>query len=90
VINVPFTGALSAQRKIRVLHRIDVTEHGADPGAEARVQLKDADGNGNLLCDIRLAAKESKHIAFTVPLRFPNGLYVQVSSGTVRGSVTGE
>ncbi|QOC56273.1 hypothetical protein PP509_gp31 [Gordonia phage MichaelScott] len=90
MIHIPFTGNLAAQRRITTVHRIDVTEHGADPGADARVQLKDTDSNGVLLCDIRLAPKESRHIAFSPPLYFPAGVYLQVSAGTVRGSVTGE
>ncbi|WP_332645097.1 hypothetical protein [Aeromicrobium sp.] len=89
MMSLPFTGNLPAQRKIRTVHRIDVTEHAGTPAA-ARAQLKDTDANGTLYCDIRLAASESKHIAFDPPLHFPNGLYIQVSAGTVRGSVTGE
>jgi hypothetical protein len=90
MITLPFTNpSLAAQRRIRTVHRIDIAEHGADPGTDARVQLKDTDANGQLLCDIRIGPKESKHIEFKTPLRFPNGLYVQVSAGTVRGSVTG-
>jgi hypothetical protein len=90
MIHIPFIGNLGAQRRIQTVHRIDVTETATDPGAEARVQLKDTDANGTLLCDIRLAAKESRHIEFGTPLHFPNGLYIQVSVGAVRGSVTGE
>jgi hypothetical protein len=90
MIHVPFTGNLSAVRKIRTLHRIDVTENGVDPGGEARVQIKDTNSTGVLYCDIRLAAKESKHIQFVTPFYLPGGLYVQISAGSVRGSVTGE
>lgn len=88
-MTLPFTGNLPAQRKIRTVHRIDVTENAGSP-AVARVQLKDTDANGVLYCDIRIAAGDSKHIAFDPPLQFNNGLYIQVSTGTVRGSVSGE
>lgn len=89
MISIPFTGNLPAQRQIRTVRRIDVAENAGTPAA-ARVQLKDTDANGTLLCDIRIAASDSRHIDFATPLRFPNGLYIQVSAGTVRGSVTGE
>lgn len=88
MITLPFTGNLPAQRRIRTVHRIDVTEN-AGTAAEARIQLKDTDSNGTLLCDIRVKAGESRHIDFETPLRFPNGVYLQVSAGTVRGSITG-
>lgn len=89
MITLPFTGNLPAQRRIRTVHRIDVAENAASPGAEARIQLKDTDSNGMLYADIRIKAGESRHIDFTTPLRFPNGVYLQVSAGTVRGSITG-
>lgn len=88
MITLPFTTNLPAQRRLRTVHRIDVTENGAT-SADARVQLKDTDQNGTLLCDIRIKAGESRHIDFETPLRFPNGVYLQVSAGTVRGSITG-
>lgn len=89
MITIPFVGNLPAQRRIRTVHRIDVTENSTAPGDDARVQLKDTDSNGTLFVDIRIKAGESRHIEFGTPLRFPNGCYVQVSVGTVRGSITG-
>lgn len=88
MITIPFLGNLAGQRRIRQVHRIDVAEN-ATTSAPARVQLKDTDANGALLADIRIAAEESRHIDFVTPLKFPGGLYIQVSAGTVRGSVTG-
>lgn len=89
MITLPFTGNLPAQRRIRTVHRIDVAENAVAPGAEARIQLKDTDSNGALYADIRVKAGESRHIDFATPLRFPNGVYLQVSAGAVRGSITG-
>lgn len=89
MIEVPFTGSLDATRRIKTVHAINLTENGADPGAAARVQLKDADANGQLHADIRLIAAEFKNLSFDPPLRFPHGVFIQVSSGTVRGEVIG-
>lgn len=88
MMSIAFTGALAAQRKIRMLHRLDVAEN-AGTSAAARVLLRDTDQNGPILADVRLIAAESRNIGFVPPLAFPNGLYVQVSAGTVRGSITG-
>lgn len=88
MMTVPFVGAAALQRKIRVVHRIDVTEN-AGTSAAARVLLRDTDQNGTIVADLRLLAAESKHVSFEPPLPVPNGLYIQVSVGTVRGSVTG-
>jgi hypothetical protein len=89
MITVPFTGSLAAQRKIRTLRRIDIAEN-AGTAAVARALLRDTDQNGSVLADIRIAAGDSRHIDFGQPIFFPGGLYIQVSAGTVRGSVTGE
>lgn len=88
MITLPIAGNLPAQRRIRTVYRIDLAEN-AGAAADARVQLKDTDANGQLLVDIRVKAGESRHIDFVTPVNFPNGLYIQVSAGTVRGSVTG-
>ena len=89
MMTIPFTGNLDAARRIKTCHRIDVTEN-AGTSAVARVQLKDTNSSGTLYCDIRLTLAEDKHITFDPPLQFPGGMYVQVSAGTVRGSVTGQ
>lgn len=89
MITTALTGSAGLQRKVKTLRRIDVAENAGSP-AIAKVLLRDVDQNGAILCHINIAASESKHITFDPPLRFPSGLYVHVSSGTIRGSVTGE
>lgn len=88
MITLPIIGNLPAQRRLKSVHRIDLAENAGTP-ADARVLLKDTDSNGTLLADVRIKAGESRHLEFRPPLRFPNGVYVQVTAGTVRGSVTG-
>lgn len=89
MISIPITGSIACNRKIRHLCRIDVTENAGSP-AVARVLLRDVDQNGAIVGDVRIAASDSRHLTFDPPLPFPGGLYVQVSTGTVRGSVTGQ
>lgn len=63
-------------------------ENAGSPAA-ARVLLRDAGLSGDVVVDIRLAASDSKGGSYAaVPgFVFPNGVYVEVASGTVRGSV---
>lgn len=72
--------------KYRYLRGFNLAENAADPGAEARVLIRDASGTGAIYVDIRLAAKESKHVSFGRPLLFPGGVHVTVT-GAVRGSL---
>jgi len=89
MIAMPIVGSTALNRQIHVLHSLLLTENAGTP-AVARVQFKDNDGNGALWADIRLAASETRHITFDPPMSFPSGLYVQVSAGTVRGTIMGE
>lgn len=57
--------------------------------AEARVLLRDGSSTGTVVCDIRIAASDSKALSFDRPLHFPKGVYVEIASGTVRGAVDG-
>jgi hypothetical protein len=56
-------------------------------GTAWRVLLRDGGASGTVLHDIRGASLTSKEMAFKVPVIFALGLYVDVASGTVRGSV---
>lgn len=75
---------------VRYVRGIYLAENGADPGAEARVVLRDGSATAMVLIDLRFAAKESKAINLPRALYFPNGCYVQVISGTVRGGIDGD
>lgn len=72
--------------KYRYLRAFNFAENAADPGAEARILIRDTNSSGAIYLDIRLAAKESKHVSFDRPLLFPGGMHVSVT-GTVRGSI---
>lgn len=56
----------------------------------ARVLIRDGDG-GDIILDIQLHDTESIGESFHVMncYRFPNGLYIDVLEGTVRGSIRG-
>lgn len=77
-----------ATRRIRSLRSWSFAENAGTPAA-ARVLLRNGSSSGDVVVDVRLAASESKHVSYAAPVFFPAGLYVQVSVGTVRGSVEG-
>jgi hypothetical protein len=82
------TGSTDVTKKIRYLNSFSFTENAGTPAA-ARVQLKNGSTSGDLLVDVQLAASGTTQRDFPKPLYFPLGVYVQVSAGTVRGSVSG-
>lgn len=83
------SGTLDLSTKYRYLHSFNFAENAADPGAEARITIRDTNASGSAFVDIRLAAKESKHVSFRRPLFFPGGMHITVS-GTARGSIEAE
>lgn len=83
-----FTGVLDATGLIRYLRSIDVAENAGTPGL-AKVLVRDGNA-GNLVLPISIAASDSKHLRFNPPLFFPNGVYVDVGLGTVRGTIDGD
>ena len=58
-------------------------------GAVARIALRNGSASGDVVVPIRLAASDSKGGAYGAApgFIFPNGVYVEVVTGTVRGSV---
>lgn len=82
-----FTTSSDFSTVARYLRHISVADFTADPGAVSRVLVRNGSTSGDIVLDIRLAANDSKHISFPKPLFFPAGVYVQVSVGTVRGSI---
>lgn len=85
---VTVTGSANLQRQVKNLHHLDLAENAGTPAA-AKVLLRDTDQNGAILAQFNLAASGDVHRTWSPPLRFAGGLYVQVSTGTVRGSATG-
>jgi hypothetical protein len=76
----------SLARGGRYLSSYALTENAGTPAA-ARVLLRNKDVNGDIVVDVRLAASETRHVALSRPVYFPDGIYVHVSAGTVRGSL---
>lgn len=71
----------------RYLRGIYLAENAADPGAEARVLLRNGSSTAQVLMDIRIPAKGSKEINLPRALYFSAGCYVHVTTGTVRGGI---
>lgn len=78
----------TADTGIRTVRGYQFAENGVDPGAEARIVLRDGNG-GAVIGDVRLAAKESIGFLFPKALTLGSTLYVEVSAGAVRGAVYG-
>lgn len=83
-------GSTDLSTTVRYVRGVYLAENAADPGAEARVLLRNGSGSGAVLMDIRFAAKQSKEISLPSPLYFSSGCYVQVSTGTIRGGIDGD
>lgn len=74
--------------RVRYVSSIEIAENAGTPAA-ARVQLREGGSGGAVKRDIRIKAEESKGEGFSPPLFFPEGVYILVSAGTVRGSIEG-
>lgn len=72
--------------RVFTVSSVHIAENAGSPAA-ARVLLRNGGSGGTILCDIRVAASDSKHVTFPRPARFPSGLYVEVNAGSVRGAV---
>ena len=83
------TATVSLVTKARYLHSFSFAENAGTPAA-ARVQLRDGSSGGTVVLDIHLSASESKTVSLNKPIYFPLGIYVLVSTGTVRGSIDTE
>lgn len=62
-------------------------EENAVTPAAARVLLRNGSATGDVIVPIRLAASDSKGGDYSNGLGFPLGVFVEVVTGTVRGSV---
>lgn len=81
------TATVDLTAKGRRVHAWNLAENAGSPAA-ARVLLRDGGASGAIVADIRLPASDSKHAAYgTRGLTFTAGVYVEVATGTVRGSV---
>lgn len=78
----------SGSVSIKSLAGWQFTENAGTPAA-ARVLLRDGGASGAIIHDIRLAASESVGDSFNIPVLLTGNLYVDVTSGTVRGAVFG-
>jgi hypothetical protein len=74
---------------VRYVRGVYLAENAGTP-AEARVLLRDGSSSGMVLMDLRIPASTSKEVSVARPLYFPNGCYVHVTAGTVRGGVDGD
>ena len=82
----PLAATTDLTTKYRYLRAFSFAENAADPGAEARIIIRDSSAAGAIMLDIRLTAKESKHMSYARPLLFPGGMHVTIS-GSARGSI---
>lgn len=88
IVAVAFA-ATSASRSVVnqpcVLHGFALAEAGVIPAA-AKVRLRDGSATGTVLATVSLAASESVRDALP-GLRVSTGVYLEVASGTVEGTV---
>lgn len=83
-------GTADLTTTVRYVRGIYLAENAAEPGAEARVLLRNGHSTAAVLMDIRIPAKQSKEVSLLSPLYFSAGCYVQVATGTVRGGIDGD
>ncbi len=81
----PFTGTLdlTSAPLVRGIHSV----HISNTVAAAVVNFRNGSSTGAIFLQVQVAIGASQHVNFSRPVQFPKGVYVEVVSGTVVGSV---
>jgi hypothetical protein len=81
-------GSADLSTKMRYISSFTFAENGGTPGP-ARVLIRDGAVTGPIVIDEQIAASTTVSRDFAKPIYCPLGVYVQVTTGTIRGSLRG-
>lgn len=80
--------ALDLTRRLRYVTAVHVVEIGTTP-APGRFYLRDGSASGAVFIPLAVDAGGGATVTYTTPIHFPNGVFVQVSTGTLRYAISG-
>ncbi|KQR97709.1 MAG: hypothetical protein J0I33_07845 [Microbacterium ginsengisoli] len=81
-------GSADLTTKMRYISSYTFTENAGTPAA-ARVVIRDGSASGPVIIDEPIVAGGVAKGDLSKPVFCPSGVYVQVTTGTVRGSIRG-